>query len=270
MIIQYASSPDATVSVPAIIYIFDLIRDAIEDTPIIAFSADDCADDQYDHMFPSSRASADNIPVSLSVIPELIDSDDNLFLTTSELNEMYADNCDVIGHSNAAFGDASPGVTPVLSTTEDIQFYLDNTSKPFLASYPKNAGNKVWVFSEGRYKNSNTDVLFQDTYANLLECNGFGFTRRVNNRFNNSSVLGQEEITQMRSFSLGRSNEIDETGTDDTSSSSASLMTDTTASFTVDEFVGQNIRNDSDGSTAVITSNTATTVTGILTGELTI
>ena len=46
----------------------------------------------------------------------------------------------------------------------------------------------------------------------------------------------------------------------------ASVLTDTTKSFTVNEFVGQTIQNTTDGSTALILSNTATTITATLAG----
>jgi hypothetical protein len=54
-------------------------------------------------------------------------------------------------------------------------------------------------------------------------------------------------------------------GADDTSSSAA-FMTDSGESFTVNEFVGWTIYNITDGSSAVITSNTATQVYGTLSG----
>lgn len=54
-------------------------------------------------------------------------------------------------------------------------------------------------------------------------------------------------------------------GTDDTSANAA-FMTDTTASFTTNAFVGYVIKNTTDGSQALITANDATTVTGTLYG----
>lgn len=46
----------------------------------------------------------------------------------------------------------------------------------------------------------------------------------------------------------------------------ASVLTDTTKSFTVNEFVGQSIFNVTDGSSGTITANTATTITATLVG----
>jgi hypothetical protein len=216
-------------------------------------------------MYASAKPSVSNIPISLSVIPKRLDTTD--FLTTAQLNEMYADNFDVIGHSDAAFGDDTPPAgADSLETTAEIQIYLDEVAIPFLKKYPKNGGSKVWVFAEGRYVYPSAQSEHPDTYEQLLVDNGFGFMRRVNNRVNHATVMGLDELTQLRSFSLGRSSQVDATGTDDTSTADASVMTDSGATFTVDEFVGQNIRNDNDGSTAVVTSNTATAVTGALVG----
>ena len=53
------------------------------------------------------------------------------------------------------------------------------------------------------------------------------------------------------------------TGTDDTSSGAA-FLTDSGASFTTNQFVGFIIHNTTDGSSGVITANTATTVTATL------
>jgi len=49
-------------------------------------------------------------------------------------------------------------------------------------------------------------------------------------------------------------------------SSGASTLTDSTASWTTDEFVGKKIVNVTDGSTGSITANTATTITATLSG----
>ncbi len=46
----------------------------------------------------------------------------------------------------------------------------------------------------------------------------------------------------------------------------ASVLTDTTASWTTDQWVNYWIKNDTDGSVALITENTATTITGVLYG----
>jgi len=54
-------------------------------------------------------------------------------------------------------------------------------------------------------------------------------------------------------------------GADDTSSGAA-FMTDSGESYTTDEFVGHIIKNETDGSIALITANTGTTVTGTLFG----
>jgi len=54
-------------------------------------------------------------------------------------------------------------------------------------------------------------------------------------------------------------------GADD-ASSSAAFMTDTGEAFTVNEFVGWTIYNITDGSSGIITANTATTVTATLSG----
>ena len=51
-----------------------------------------------------------------------------------------------------------------------------------------------------------------------------------------------------------------------TGAANAAVLTDSTASFTVDEWVGYTIYNTTDGSQALITANTATTVTGTLYG----
>ena len=54
-------------------------------------------------------------------------------------------------------------------------------------------------------------------------------------------------------------------GTDD-SSTNAAFMTNSGASYTVNEFVGWTIYNITDGSSGVITANTATTITATLSG----
>lgn len=51
-----------------------------------------------------------------------------------------------------------------------------------------------------------------------------------------------------------------------TGADNASVLTDSSKSFTTNEFVGNTIRNVTDGSSATITANTATTVTGTLSG----
>lgn len=55
-------------------------------------------------------------------------------------------------------------------------------------------------------------------------------------------------------------------GADDSGGSGAAILTDSTASWTVNAFVGYTVFNDTDGSSAVITANSATTVTGTLVG----
>lgn len=57
----------------------------------------------------------------------------------------------------------------------------------------------------------------------------------------------------------------DFTGTH-TGASNASVLTDSSATFEIDELAGLSISNDTDGSTGSITSNTATTVTATLSG----
>jgi len=54
-------------------------------------------------------------------------------------------------------------------------------------------------------------------------------------------------------------------GTDDTSSAAA-FLTDSTAAWTINEFVGRRLQNVTDGSETIVTSNTATTITGVLAG----
>lgn len=56
-------------------------------------------------------------------------------------------------------------------------------------------------------------------------------------------------------------------GTDDTSSAAA-FLTDTTASWTIDDLIGLKVLNKTDGSEGTITDNTATTVTATLSGGL--
>ena len=51
-----------------------------------------------------------------------------------------------------------------------------------------------------------------------------------------------------------------------TGGASAAVLTDSTLGATTDEFIGYTIKNITDGSQALITSNTTTTVTGILYG----
>lgn len=55
------------------------------------------------------------------------------------------------------------------------------------------------------------------------------------------------------------------TGTHD-GANNASVLTDSGASWTVDEFVGDTIRNTTDGSSGTVTANTATTITATLSG----
>lgn len=56
-----------------------------------------------------------------------------------------------------------------------------------------------------------------------------------------------------------------DTGTDDTSAAAA-FLTDSSASWTIDEWVGFRVVNETDGSSGVITANTATTITATLSG----
>jgi len=56
-----------------------------------------------------------------------------------------------------------------------------------------------------------------------------------------------------------------DTGTDDTSTAAA-FLTDSTASWTIDEFKGKILVNGTDGSTGTILSNTATTITAKMRG----
>lgn len=49
-------------------------------------------------------------------------------------------------------------------------------------------------------------------------------------------------------------------------SDNASVLTDSTKSWTTDEWVGYKVKNLTDGSAAIITANTATTITGTLSG----
>lgn len=58
------------------------------------------------------------------------------------------------------------------------------------------------------------------------------------------------------------------TGTDDTSSA-ADFLTDSTAPFKASALVGLAVKNDTDGSHTIVTANTTSTVTGILTGGTT-
>jgi len=58
---------------------------------------------------------------------------------------------------------------------------------------------------------------------------------------------------------------IHSSGTDDTSAGAA-FLTDSTASWTVNELVGMLLVNTTDGSRTIVTANTATTVTGVLVG----
>lgn len=58
-----------------------------------------------------------------------------------------------------------------------------------------------------------------------------------------------------------------DSGTDDTSVAAA-FLTDTTKTWTIDQYVGFTILNVTDGSSAVITGNTATTVIGVLAGGI--
>jgi len=59
----------------------------------------------------------------------------------------------------------------------------------------------------------------------------------------------------------------EENGTHDGAAGDA-ILTDTTQAWIVDDFVGRTIQNTTDGSTAVVASNTATTITAHLTGTL--
>lgn len=55
------------------------------------------------------------------------------------------------------------------------------------------------------------------------------------------------------------------TGTHD-GAGNAAVLTDTTAAFDANELVGKTIKNTTDGSEAIVTANTATTITGVLSG----
>lgn len=73
-------------------------------------------------------------------------------------------------------------------------------------------------------------------------------------------LAGYSKIIPNKIFGLGII-----TGADDTSVNAA-FLTDTTASWTIDEHVGKTISNTTDGSSGTITANTATTVTATLSG----
>jgi len=59
---------------------------------------------------------------------------------------------------------------------------------------------------------------------------------------------------------------VNTTAGSDNTSAAAAFMTNTSASYTVNEFVDMIIENETDGSYALITANTATTITGTLRG----
>ena len=72
-------------------------------------------------------------------------------------------------------------------------------------------------------------------------------------------------ILYYRLYIKSGDNPLADTGAHD-GAGNAAVLTDSTKSWTIDEHVGRTISNTTDGSSATITANTATTVTGVLSG----
>ena len=79
------------------------------------------------------------------------------------------------------------------------------------------------------------------------------------------NAIVDEGLAWITATSYVKGNTVRENGTHD-GSSGASVLNDSTQAWTTNSLVGGKIRNVTDGSTATITANTATTITGTLSG----
>lgn len=125
------------------------------------------------------------------------------------------------------------------------------------------------------------DFIFGTVGSALIECTtieGFKLINELNGTFEVTSNDGFNGTMayDITGVSSGGSVEFlfkwvkdpgttEETGTHD-GSNNAAIMTDSTATFTVNEFIGFTIKNTTDGSEGFITANTTTTVTATLAG----
>lgn len=87
--------------------------------------------------------------------------------------------------------------------------------------------------------------------------------------FENTVVTDIEEPLDLGSWFFNSTTprliEVDIAGTHD-GSSNVAVLSDSTAAWTTSALVGMTLSNDTDGSTTTITANTATTITGVLSG----
>lgn len=198
MIVKTTSDAGVSASNKLTFYMFDLVRDVDVGTPEVFLSADDNTDDHYDLMFPTLKTYS--IPMSLSVIPEILDTPG--YITSAERDEMIAHPLvDQVGHSNAAFGDSTPSVTPSLKNGDEIQTYLDDTLLPDLYSSvnKRSGGHQVHVWTEGRYRYENAEFI----WPRLLQ-NGFKMARRARGGFNADVAVGGEGTYMVMSYALGQ------------------------------------------------------------------
>jgi len=171
--------------------------------PKVVMCFDDGVEDgDFSQIDAAAIANARNIPVSLHIIPRLIDGAG--FLTKSELTTLQAGGNLIAAHSDVD-GDGSyalAGSTPA-EVTADIQ-----TVRSYLVDNGFSAGKDFFAWPGGAY------------------------------------------------LSRGQHN----------GSSNVAVLSDSLASWTVDQFVGEVIHNLTDDSNGTITANTATTITATLSG----
>jgi len=135
--------------------------------------------------------------------------------------------------------DSPPGFVPTYNGTGwNIQWasIADDAATSFT---PPTAKGKITIYADDDL-NDRSGIFFYDTSAPELTAIHAG-----TNLANTTGVLAHGTHT----------------GTDN-----AAVLTDSTASFTIDDLVGQTLYNVTDGSSTTVTANTATTVTGVLSG----
>jgi hypothetical protein len=142
-----------------------------------------------------------------------------------------------------------------------------------------NSAGKVWMEFENCNIYGGGNSFVEGTYTELKfsnECKIGDFTSSV---FSNEAGYAQTDglchfynnsflafITKgSPTFNLDNCDSTAASGTHD-GSGNAAILTDSGKSWIVDQFVGLTISNTTDGSSATITANTATTITGTLSG----
>lgn len=199
---RQSNSALTSVTNPCVVYYFDIWINVTVDRPRVIFSMDDGAITQFTIGHLHAQSSADNIPITYSIIPELVGQSNRL--TIDQINQMHADNADICGHSNASFGDSTPPFgAPKLETDAEITAYLNNTARPFLDRYPKNSGNRLWSWGQGIYRRIVSDPDWPEDYGPLIQKSGFMAGRKTSGRGVAYRDLGVENPFILPAVNLG-------------------------------------------------------------------